>query len=298
MIEIQVPATTANLGPGFDCMGMALNMYTTYTCEKAMETEVIIEGLGAEKLTAENNLVCQSMEKLFDHCGVKGPNYRLRIRNGIDLSRGLGSSASAIVGGLISANYLLGEPLTKDELLAIAATIEGHPDNVAPALFGGLIISNMKDGEVVFRRITPFAGLRLIVFIPEYEVATLDSRKVLPKEVPLNTATSNAANLALLTYGFMTADQALIGQAMDDAIHEPYRKPLIKGFDQFKEKALDHGAFAFSLSGAGSTIIAYGDTTSAPRVKQAFESLGKELGVSARVLILEPSIEGALWKKR
>ncbi len=297
MLEIKVPATTANLGPGFDCLGMALDMYSTFYIEEDSDVNVEIKGFENDKLTIENNLVIESMEKLFDAVGKRPLGYHLIIDNGIPLSRGLGSSATAVVGGLIAANYLVGDPLDKEGLLTIATEIEGHPDNVAPALYGSLTLSTMAGDHIVHRQIKPADNLRCVVFIPEYEVSTKDSRAVVPENYSKEDTLFSTSHLAFLIYGFMQEDEELIGIAMEDRIHEPYRKSLLKGFDEFKKSAKDHGAFAFSLSGAGSTVIAYVNEKYAEDVEEGFNQCAKELNVDGKAKILTPCHHGAIWEE-
>ena len=295
MIKVTVPATTANLGPGFDAMGMALSQYSVFECEPADKIEIILEGLESEKLTVENNLVVNCMNRVFNYAGKHPEGYRLKIINGVPLARGMGSSASAIVGGLMCANALIGSPLSEDELLKLATEVEGHPDNVAPALLGNLIVSTTtKDGEVVFRSIEPFKEMDCVLFIPDYEVSTKDSRGVLPENVSMKDAVHNSSHLALLVLGFVNGDKELIGKTMDDRIHEPYRKKLIKNFDDFREAALNSGAFAFSLSGAGSTIIAYSDEENSRNVRDAFEKVAQENGISGKAVVIKPCSKGAV----
>ncbi len=294
MIKVTVPATTANLGPGFDSLGMALTMYSEFECELAEKIEVSFDGVESEKLDNKNNLVVDSMNYLFDKVGKKPVGYNLKIHNGIPLARGLGSSASAIVGGLLLANALVGEPLSKDEILKLATDIEGHPDNVAPALLGDLIVSTMtKENEILFRKISPFKEMRCVVFIPEYEVSTSDSRNVLPDAISMKDAVHNSSHLALLVMGFIEGDKELIGKTMDDRIHEPYRKHLIKEFDTFKDASLSAGAFSFSLSGSGSTIIAYCDDEVSQDVCDAFNKVAESSNIIGQSLILKPCSDGA-----
>lgn len=295
MIRVIVPATTANLGPGFDSLGMALSQYSIFECEAADDINIEIEGLEADKLTVENNLVIDCMNRLFEYIGNYPKGYRLKIINGVPLARGMGSSAAAIVGGLMSANALMGFPLEKEDILKLATEIEGHPDNVAPALLGQLIVSTQtKDGEIVYQTIKPFEDLECVLFIPEYEVSTSDSRGVLPKRISMADAVHNSSHLALLVMGFANGNKDLIAKTMDDKIHEPYRKILIKQFDDFKEAALNSGAFAFSLSGAGSTIIAYVSKEDSESVCKSLQRVADESNLEGKAVILKPCTNGAI----
>ncbi|WAW14713.1 homoserine kinase [Peptostreptococcus equinus] len=294
MYRIHVPATTANLGPGFDSLGMALSQYSIFEIEEADQVEILIEGLEAEKLSIENNLVINSMNRLFDYIGKYPKGYKLKTINHIPLARGMGSSAAAIIGGLLCANALMGNPLDRNAILKLATEIEGHPDNVAPALFGQLAVSMQKENkEIFYKLIKPFDKLKCVLFIPEYEVSTADSRGVLPKEMSMSDAVHNSSHLALMVMGFMYGDEELIGKTMDDKIHEPYRKQLIREFDNFKKAALDSGAFSFCLSGAGSTVIAFANEKNAEKVRQSLDRVAKNYNVQGQSIILDPCINGA-----
>lgn len=298
MFRITVPATTANLGPGYDVLGMALSRYSFFECELSDKINIEIDGLEKDKLTIENNLVVKCMNRLFDEIKKYPKGYNLKIINNIPLARGLGSSATAIIGGLLSANAIMDFPLDNDKILELATEIEGHPDNVAPALFGNLIVSTkLKNNKVIYESITPFDGLNCVLFIPEYEVSTNDSRTVVPKSLSIQDTVHNMSHLSLMVIGFINGDTNLISQTMDDMIHEPYRKVLIKGFDEFKKSSYDAGAFAFSLSGAGSTIIAYTTEDTVENVRKAIQNTANKLNILGEAVIIKPCKNGAICKK-
>lgn len=298
MFRITVPATTANLGPGYDVLGMALSRYSIFECELSDKINIEIDGLEKDKLTIENNLVVKCMNRLFDEIKKYPKGYNLKIINNIPLARGLGSSATAIIGGLLSANAIMDFPLDNDKILELATEIEGHPDNVAPALFGNLIVSTkLKNNKVIYESITPFDGLNCVLFIPEYEVSTNDSRSVVPKSLSIKDTVHNMSHLSLMVIGFINGDTNLISQTMDDMIHEPYRKVLIKGFDEFKKSSYDAGAFAFSLSGAGSTIIAYTTEDTVKNVRKAIQNTANKLNILGEAVIIKPCKNGAICKK-
>lgn len=298
MIRVKVPATTANMGPGYDVLGMALSQYSTFQCQEDDKISLSIKGLESEKLVNQDheaNLVVRSMNHLFKYVGKYPKGYKLEIINDIPLARGMGSSASAIVGGLLVANYLVGANLDHDELLKLATQIEGHPDNVAPALMGNIVLSTKSpDDQVIYHSIKPFDDLTCVLFIPDYEVSTSMSRAVLPQSISMADAVHTSGHLSLMLAGFMTGNKDLIGQTMVDRLHEPYRKSLIKNFDDFKASALEVGAFAFSLSGSGSTIIAYCDHDSAPHVKRAFKEVSQKYSISGTSKIIAPCSQGAV----
>lgn len=298
MIRVRVPATTANMGPGYDVLGMALSQYSTFQCQEDDKISLSIKGLESEKLVNQDheaNLVVRSMNHLFKYVDKYPKGYKLEIINDIPLARGMGSSASAIVGGLLVANYLVGANLDQDEILKLATQIEGHPDNVAPALMGNIVLSTKApDDQVIYHSIKPFDDLTCVLFIPDYEVSTSMSRAVLPQSISMADAVHTSGHLSLMLAGFMTGNKDLIGQTMVDRLHEPYRKSLIKNFDDFKASALEVGAFAFSLSGSGSTIIAYCDHDSAPHVKRAFEEVSQKYSISGTSKIIAPCSQGAV----
>lgn len=298
MIRVKVPATTANMGPGYDVLGMALSQYSTFQCQEDDKISLSIKGLESEKLVNQDheaNLVVRSMNHLFKYVDKYPKGYKLEIINDIPLARGMGSSASAIVGGLLVANYLVGANLDHDELLKLATQIEGHPDNVAPALMGNIVLSTKApDDQVIYHSIKPFDDLTCVLFIPDYEVSTSMSRAVLPQSISMADAVHTSGHLSLMLAGFMTGNKDLIGQTMVDRLHEPYRKSLIKNFDDFKASALEVGAFAFSLSGSGSTIIAYCDHDSAPHVKRAFKEVSQKYSISGTSKIIAPCSQGAV----
>lgn len=298
MIRVKVPATTANMGPGYDVLGMALSQYSTFQCQEDDKISLTIKGLESEKLVNQDheaNLVVRSMNHLFKYVDKYPKGYKLEIINDIPLARGMGSSASAIVGGLLVANYLVGANLDQDEILKLATQIEGHPDNVAPALMGNIVLSTKApDDQVIYHSIKPFDDLTCVLFIPDYEVSTSMSRAVLPQSISMADAVHTSGHLSLMLAGFMTGNKDLIGQTMVDRLHEPYRKSLIKNFDDFKASALEVGAFAFSLSGSGSTIIAYCDHDSAPHVKRAFKEVSQKYSISGTSKIIAPCSQGAV----
>ena len=298
MIRVKVPATTANMGPGYDVLGMALSQYSTFQCQEDDKISLSIKGLESEKLVNQDheaNLVVRSMNHLFKYVDKYPKGYKLEIINDIPLARGMGSSASAIVGGLLVANYLVGADLNQDEILKLATQIEGHPDNVAPALMGNIVLSaKIPDDQVIYHSIQPFEAMTCVLFIPDYEVSTSMSRAVLPQSISMADAVHTSGHLSLMLAGFMTGNKDLIGKTMVDRLHEPYRKSLIKNFDDFKTSALEAGAFAFSLSGSGSTIIAYCDHDSAPHVKRAFKEVSQKYSISGTSKIIAPCSQGAV----
>lgn len=253
MVRITVPATTANIGPGFDTLGLALNMYNSY------EFQEISEGLQIEgcpdEYKNENNLVYTSFKKAAEIMGksVKG----LKISNNVDIpvSRGLGSSSACIVGGVFGANALLNGNLSKDELFKIAVSIEGHPDNIAPAVYGGLTASFVEDNTPYTVKYKISENLRFCALIPYFKTSTSEARKLLPEQVPFKDAVFNVSRAAVLLKALEEGNLNLINVALKDKLHHKYRKTLIHEFDEVKHTCEENNSAAFFISGSGPTLM-------------------------------------------
>jgi len=292
MIRVRVPATSANLGPGFDVIGVALSIFNEVWVEgsdKKLEIEIFNEG--ADKISKdENNLVYRSFCKVFERVNKNPKGIKLVLKNTIPLARGLGSSSAAIVGGLVAGNAYLGFPLNDEELLRMAVEIEGHPDNVAPALFGGVTICTQIPKLLCVK--LPIFELDVVLAVPDFEIKTSDSRKILPKEVPFEDAKMNVTNVAFLITALYTKRYDLLEIGMQDRLHQPYRSKLIPGFYEVLKRARQAGALGVALSGSGPTIIAL--TKSPQAVAQAMAETFKEHGVNVKTLITHPQERGAL----
>jgi len=296
-ITIRVPATSANLGPGFDSLGLALDLWNETVIRLAIEYTVQVNGEGAEKLSlGENNLIIQSAQKLADCVGKRLPPFHVDCVNHIPLSSGLGSSAAAKLTGLLGANTLLGRPLSNDEILDLATEMEGHPDNVAPALLGGLVVSTMENEKVFAQRIQMDANsdspICITVVLPEFHLPTQEARGALPQQVTLKDAIHNISRAVLVTEAFRNGDVDLLGKAMTDTLHQPHRLPLIPGAQAAMDAAKEAGASAAALSGAGPSVIAFSskrDSTIGEAMKRTFE----ERGLQARIFQLKMSNHGA-----
>lgn len=295
MVRLAVPATAANLGPGYDCLGLALDLYNYLELEPAHRRQLVICGEGADILPRdETNLVWRSMERLWRETGTPVPRVKLTIENGIPLGRGLGSSAAAIVGGLSLANYWLDNPLPKQELLQLAVELEGHPDNVAPALLGGLCLSVAEAGRTIALNWDLPQDLRLVVCIPDYSLSTEAARAVLPQTVPHVDAVFNLSRTALLLAALAQNRLGLIRTAARDRLHQEYRKDLIPGFDAVVTAALEAGALACTLSGAGPSLLAFiAAESDGAKVGRAMATAFDDRGVQARSVVLRPDTRGA-----
>ena len=256
----RIPASTTNLGPGFDVLGLALQLYSTVTLEASeIDTEVIVNGVDADKIpSTPEHVAFQAVELVFNRSGTKPPKgFKLHIDNGIPAIRGLGGSGTAILGGLLTANVLCGTPFSDAELLNFATEIEGHPDNVAASLYGGIVVSAQENGQVHTVQLACPPELSIVLAIPDFPVSTKQARAVLPKSVDFADAIHNTSRSTLLIASIVTGQFEMLRVAMNDRLHQPYRASLIPGFNDVAEAAISAGALSVALSGAGPTVAAY-----------------------------------------
>lgn len=251
MVTVKVPASTANLGPGFDCLGLALNLFNTFEIEE-IDYGLEIEGC-PDEFKNEDNLVFVSLKKCFEKIGYKYKGIRINMKCNIPLSSGLGSSSACILGGIIGANEIAGNILSESEILDLATSIEGHPDNLAAAFFGGLTISLSKN-KVYYEKFTVPKGLKFYTLIPDFSLSTKKSRSVLPSKVDFKDAVSNIGSCALLVSALIKGNFDLLN-ICNDKLHEPYRTSLIPNFINIKNVALANDSCGVFLSGAGPTIL-------------------------------------------
>lgn len=285
-VDITVPATTANLGPGFDCLGMSLGLYNRVQfAEIEAGLHLTVEGEGAEKIPADSsNLVLNSAERLFAHIGRRPSGLHIIQENNIPVGSGLGSSASAVLAGLLGANALMGEPLSQPEILTLAVDIEGHPDNVAPALYGGLVLTIVEDGRFYIEQI-PIPDMQVVIVLPDYNLPTLEARAALPKKVSMADAVFNIGRMGLLVRALADGDFDRLASAMVDRLHQPYRLPLIPGMIEAFTAVREAGAAAVALSGAGPSLIAFGPGDH-DAISKAAKASYSEAGLSSRAWIL------------
>lgn len=305
-IRVAAPATTANLGPGYDCLGMALDIWNTVEVEPLPDGEapsVSVSGEGAGELEdGPENLVYRSMEFLYRELGRPMPPLSVRCDNEIPLARGLGSSAAAIAGGLAAANTLAnmnedGGGFAARDLLEMAATIEGHPDNVAAAVMGGLqlVVTEAQDTRENTLYTVPVsvpAAIHAVLFIPETRIATADARAVLPQQLSVADAVHNMARVALLVAGMATNHPEYLSVATQDKLHQPYRQPLFPAMKLLMKAALDAGALGAFLSGSGSTVLAL---TQGREMTVAYEmaEAARQASVEGTVKVTQPTALGA-----
>lgn len=294
MIRVKVPATTANLGPGFDCMGMALKIYNYIELEPIDKgLEINIKGITDETIPKdENNLVFISMKKVFDRLNYHPEGLRINLTNNIPLARGLGSSAACIVGGMLAANYLADNSLSIKQVIEMATELEGHPDNVVPAIIGGMTVCSLNDKIIEYVKINLPQELKLCVMVPDFKLSTKQAREVLPQKLSREDAVFNIGRASMLVACMAAGKFDLMWNSMQDRVHQPYRKKLIPGMDEIFDAAKRAGAHGMFISGAGPTLIAIisGDDES---FKEQMESVVSSLREDWTVNIVDPCSQGA-----
>jgi homoserine kinase len=297
-ITVTVPATTANLGPGFDCLGLALNLYNEVTfISTASGLEITITGEGAGKISSDaDNLVVRAAARVFARVGRRPPGLRIHQQNNIPVGSGLGSSAAATLAGILGANALVDGRLSQSDVLNLATEIEGgHPDNVAPALVGGLVLIIQEKGNYLLEHVE-VPDLRLVIVLPELDLPTAVARAALPERVPLADAIFNAARTGLLVRAFAQGDYAKMALAMQDRLHQPYRLPLIPGLASAFAAAQDAGAAGVALSGAGPSLVAFA-AAGHEQIAAAAVAAFRQAGLPARSWLLAPNHYGALVRQ-
>ena len=254
MIKVRVPATSANMGPGFDSLGIGLTLYNEFGF-KEIESGLKFYGI-REEFCNEENIIYKAMKHCFDKAGYKIKGLEIsELTQDVPISRGLGSSSTCIVGGLVGANEILGNKFSEDELLDMAVEIEGHPDNVAPALLGGMIVAINEENKTFYDKINIKGGLKFIAVVPNFRLSTEKARSVLPKEITLKDGVYNVSRAALMVASLTSGKYELIKYACKDAFHQNYRSKLIPGFEKVYNKSYELGALGCYLSGAGPTIM-------------------------------------------
>lgn len=304
-VTVTVPATTANLGPGFDCIGAALTLYNQFTftrlgSDTPWETEravrIQVSGVEAQKVkTDETNLAYQAFLKLYEHIGHTPPPIQLKIHLDVPLARGLGSSATAIVGGLVGANQLAGKPLSQTQVMELAIALEGHPDNVVPALLGGcrLAASGGEENQVWCICDIPWnEQIVPVVAIPNFELSTQEARQVLPTQLSRGDAIFNIGHFGLLLRALATGRGDWLHAALQDKLHQPYRQALIPGYEVVQTAALSAGAYGMTISGAGPTLLALAAPIQASKVAAAMIEAWQQIGVSVQARSLTIDFQG------
>jgi len=252
--QLKVPATTANFGPGFDTIGMALELYNEFEVEEISQG---VEFLGCEGIPLEDNMVYTSMHRVLSKYGHTADGIRVHAKEiNIPSSRGLGSSAASIVAGIMIANQLMNEILSIEDIISLGTEIEGHPDNIVPAALGGLTVSIFAENRVTYSRVNVPNELRFVVLIPDFVLSTYEARKAIPDTFPKADCVFNISRAAMLMATMNNGEVEKLRIATGDKIHQPYRAKLIPGIEGIFQKSRELGAKAETISGAGSTLMA------------------------------------------
>ena len=306
-VSVKVPATSANIGPGFDCLGIALPIYNTVTIDETVlpgtgvEINILSQDDNFDDLiidhipTDETSIVYKAVELLYNSIGQTPSELKININTTIPVTRGLGSSAAVIVGALIAANHLLGEPADESAILSIATEIEGHPDNVTPAVVGGLVLSSLEeDGSILYRKLNWPDEWAITVCIPDVELATEISRSVLPESVPIQDAVYNIKRMGMLIDALNTADAELMKIALSDKLHQPYRAKLVPWMADINEAIKhDEDIFGCVLSGAGSSVLVISKQSAADKARNKINEVMTNLNVKAEIKTLKVENNGA-----
>jgi len=298
VVLVRIPASSANLGPGFDCLGLALNLYNYIEIKETDKPlSITLGGKYREGIPQdETNLVYRAATQLWQRADFQPAGISLHLINNIPPARGLGSSSAAIVGGLYAGNLIAGSPFNQAQLLDLAASIEGHPDNVAPALCGGATIAVQEpSGGCLFHSLGNLPGLKMVVAVPSMLLSTYLARSLLPPQVPFTDAVWNLGRTGLLVTALLTQDYSLLKSAMQDKLHEQYRAKAIPGMSEALAAANRAGALGAVLSGAGPTLIAFipSEADETP-VGNALRSAFEHNGVQAELHYLKPDCGGTV----
>lgn len=305
-VSVKVPATTANIGPGFDCFGLALPIYNIVTIEETVypATGVEINVLNADKEelvdflipTDQTNVVYKAVELLYNYTGQTPQALRINIQSNIPIAKGLGSSASVIVGGILAANELLGNPADEAALLSIANEVEGHPDNITPAMLGGFVLSSAEDdGSILYRKIEWPKDWKITVCVPDFELATQISRSVLPESYSLSDAAFNAKRCAMFIEALYSKDAELMKAALKDKLHQPYRSRLVTGFDEIVNELSDlDNVLGVVLSGSGPSIAIISQNNNNEEIRKRVKSVWEPLGIKSDIKTFDIETQGSI----
>jgi homoserine kinase len=297
-ITVKVPATSANLGPGFDALGLALDLWNeaefVQTRDKKMA--LTIEGEGMDVLPKdESNAVVEAALQVYKLAGRPCNGLKIHCINRVPLGSGLGSSSAALLTGMLGANAILGAPFSREEILKLAIETEGHPDNVAPAMLGGLVASIIHESHVVSLRLT-LTGQRtpihITVVFPDFDFPTKQARALLPRQIDRKDAIYNISRAVIVTEAFRLGDLDMLAEAMTDKLHQPYRIPLIPGAQAAMDAMKKAGASAVALSGAGPSLIAFSTKREAAIGKAGYQAFA-EAGLQSRIFKLKINRKGA-----
>ena len=293
MISVRVPATSANLGPGYDAVGLALSLGMKIGLDRARQPEIEVSGTGEDLVPrGPEHPAYRAARFVAEVVGEPDAHFRLVQENDIPPTRGLGGSAAALVGGAVAANELFGGQIAAPDLLNIVCELDGHPDNAAPALLGGLVIGTLTPTGISAVRLEP-KDLAAAVAVPDFAVSTTAARRALPENVPHRDAVFNVGRSGLLLGALATGEYELLRVAMQDKLHQPYRAHLVPGLEDVIEAALAQGAYGACLSGSGPTVLAFTSRELAPAVAAAMKKTFEAGGTEARSWALDVDLMGA-----
>ncbi|MDX6380198.1 MAG: homoserine kinase [Rubrobacteraceae bacterium] len=293
MICVRVPATSANLGPGYDAVGLALSLSMRISLDRAPAPIVEVHGTGADLIPCgPDHPAYRAARFVAELAGEYDAHFHLIQENDIPPARGLGGSAAALVGGAVAANDLLGRSMAAPDLLNLVCELDGHPDNAAPALLGGLVIGTLTPEGISAVRLEP-KDLKAVVAVPDFAVSTTAARHALPDSVPHKDASFNVGRAGLLLGALATGEYDLLRVAMQDRLHQPYRSHLIPGLEDVIEAALANNAYGACLSGSGPTVLAFAPEEHAQKIAAAMRSTFEQHGVQAKAWALEVDLSGA-----
>jgi len=293
VISVRVPATSANLGPGYDAVGLALSLSMRISLDRAPYPTVEVRGTGSDLIPrGPDHPAYRAASFVAELIGESDAHFRLLQENAIPPVRGLGGSAAALVGGAVAANDLFGGQIAAPDLLNIVCELDGHPDNAAPALLGGLVIGTLTPEGVSAVRLEP-KRLKVVVAVPDFSVSTTAARRALPEKVSHRDAAFNVGRSGLLLGSLATGEYDLLRVAMQDRLHQPYRSHLVPGLEDVIEAALENGAYGACLSGSGPTILAFAPEATASRIAPAMQAAFEARGVASKSWVLEVDLNGA-----
>lgn len=293
MISVRVPATSANLGPGYDAVGLALSLSMRVGLERSSHPIIEVRGTGERHIPrGPEHPAYRAARFVAELVGEPNAQFRLVQENSIPPTRGLGGSAAALVGGAVAANDLFGGQIAPPDLLNIVCELDGHPDNAAPALLGGLVIGTLTPVGVSAVRLEP-KDLKVVVSVPDFAVSTTAARRALPDSVPHRDAAFNVGRSGLLLGALATGEYHLLRVAMQDRLHQPYRSHLIPGLDDVISAALANGAHGACLSGSGPTVLAFAPERRAGKIASAMQTAFEAQGVRTQSWALDVDLAGA-----
>lgn len=295
MFHVKVPATSANLGPGFDCMGLALKLYNNFLAEESDTLEFVLKGTYTKNIpTDERNLLWRTACRLWKKIDFTPRPLKITLDSNVPPARGLGSSSTAVVGGLMIANAVAGNPFDRFELLKLASEIEGHPDNVSPAICGGITLTVMTNDILIPRCLAKSPKFKSVVVIPDILVETEKARKILPATVSRADVIFNASRVGLLVDAFINEDYPLLAVATQDKIHQNQRASLIPGMAEALNSAVQAGAYGAALSGSGPTLIAFCPYGHEDNVAETMIEVLSRYSLNSVSMALDVDSEGAV----